>query len=372
MPRPTATTACCSFCGIFSLCLLVFFHLHAQQSTSLTPWKVVFAPLSVLSLVILLALFTSPWVLPPSLQPTQRTWATWGPAAVGALTVTMRLTAMLDTPTASATSATAGWASTLSPFAAMLLLRACTLPPVPPVPLGAPEASGVLDWRRLQRLELPLGGCTLALLYWQLEHASPMSWWLVVAPALVLDVLTLAAGVRSLGSLTGPPSPPPPDVEDAVEWVRHREWTALGVGCEALVGAVLRLSLLCTFASQLGRNAAAPSPAAAGGSGGSGGGWSAAYFPYALLLSIPLCCCACCALFLPPAHVPRSDLPLGHAHANGHSGDDDDDDFGHQERVAPSAGLSAAARRRAANEASSGGSEGTSPLLSGDPSPHLL
>ena len=46
-----------------------------------------------LSLIILFTLFAAPFTLPPSLQPTPRTWATWGPAAVGTLTLSALLAA---------------------------------------------------------------------------------------------------------------------------------------------------------------------------------------------------------------------------------------------------------------------------------------
>ena len=335
MPRLAVASFCCGGCGLFSLCMIVFFGLTSHSSSA-----PVYAPMVIAALVVLCALLLAPLALPSAFQPMLRTWATWAPAALGTIAVCTRLAAPRGGPYP------LGWAQALSPLAAMLLLRACTVPPVPPVHLGSPDAEGVRWWRLLLLLELPLAGTSLALLYRQLEveRADAMSWWTVAAPLLLLELALLVCGGRALWSTTRPTAPPP-SIKDKVEWVRHREWNALDVGCGALLGGMLRVSLLCMLASALDQ-------AAGASEGGGEDVWTGAFFPYSFILFFPLCCCVTCTLCLPDAPIKIPIAPA-HAHGNGHGGGRE---HGGREGAAQTS-----TRRRPAGEQS--GSEGTSPLL---------
>ena len=200
MPYMSCLSFCCCLTASTCVCLLTFFALHSANADdgAARPWSTVFAPLSALAGVVLLALCAAPLTLPPSAQPTARVWGTWG---LGAL-ATLLFTATADGGT---------WALALAPLGGMLLVRACTLPPEPLAAHGAPEALGLGCWRLLARLELPLGGLSLLLLHGQLAAPESLGsgWWAVALPLLALEAMSLAAGLRALSSTTAISSPPP-------------------------------------------------------------------------------------------------------------------------------------------------------------------
>jgi hypothetical protein len=148
---------------------------------------------------------------------------------------------------------------------------------------------------------------------------------------------------------------------ERVEWVRMHEARAIGGGCAALTGGLLRVAVLCSLAGQLSARAAASADSSASAGSGSSGTpqppppWHSAYAPYAFVLWL-LLCCTCCACLGVRSKPARGGGAHGHPHENGHE-----------------KALAAARRRVAAHEpghsrAGSGSSEGTSPLLGGAPS----
>ena len=204
MPYMSCLSFCCCLTASTCVCLLTFFALHSANADdgAARPWSTVFAPLSALAGVVLLALCAAPLTLPPSAQPTARVWGTWGLGALATLLFIQRLAATADGGT---------WALALAPLGGMLLVRACTLPPEPLAAHGAPEALGLGCWRLLARLELPLGGLSLLLLHGQLAAPGSLGsgWWAVALPLLALEAMSLAAGLRALSSTTAISSPPP-------------------------------------------------------------------------------------------------------------------------------------------------------------------
>ena len=318
--------ACGCFCiGLFSLTLFLVFNFRAIHS------RPFMSLLQIAALAVLFGLGISSVVLSQGFRPTARTWATWALFAFGILsfTVTAKYGPSEEKMLASQ------WA--LAPFAIMLLLRAVTIPPS-----AAPHSASISWSRAPYMLELPLGGVFLVLLFRQLESGAgvglyPTSWWVVASPWLLLEILTVSTGFRAIVS-TSSSTLPPAGTADRVEWVRHHEWHALGVGSGSLAGGLLRIAVLCTFATTLNGTG--------GKDDGGGDGASAMGFaPMSILIALPFSCCVCCCLCL--ADAPPRSL------------------------------LTRAGRGRKVAHGASSGSEGSSPLLSGGgeatvPSPHLL
>ena len=210
LARPAATMSvlgcCCLLTISTALCLSAFFWLHSENADggAMRPWLVVFAPVMVLASIVVLALALAPLVLPAKLQPSLRSWGTWGLSSMAVVAICMRVAA-----TAAGDAALPSWPMALAPLAAMLFVRAATLPPPPPPVLGGPEATGLECWRLLGRLELPAGGASLLLLYLQLEESSAArGWWAVVAPLILIEACSLVAGVRTILSTVQTNGPP--------------------------------------------------------------------------------------------------------------------------------------------------------------------